>query len=133
MRKYKVIFLVCSVVMGVAVYATPIVQSDVLSAIKNGKEAECVGVKKVISSKKIRVHKDYKVDIALNESGDHFKATEQDSSDLGGYSPIPYPCKLIDGFTSTDLNITNEKVFICNDDTYAMTEEVYLLKDCMLY
>ena len=132
MKKYKVMFLASFVVMAVAVYATPVVKTDVLAAIKDGKEAGCVGVKKVITPKKVRVKKGYKVDIALNESG-NYEATEQDSSDLGGYSPIPYPCKFIDGFTSTDLNISNEKVFICNDDTYDATEEMYLLKNCMIY
>ena len=39
-------FLVCSILMGVTLYATPIVPCDVLYAIKNGKEAGCVGIKK---------------------------------------------------------------------------------------
>ena len=132
MKKYKVVFLTSSFLMVVLVYATPIVKTDVISAIKDGKEVECVGVKKLITPNKSGVYKKNKVDIARNDSGGSFEATEQDSSDLGGYSPIPYPCKFIDGFTSTDLNITNEKVFICNDDSYARTEEVYLLKNCMI-
>lgn len=125
-------FLSSAVLMAVTVYATPTAKTDVLAAINDGKEAGCVGVKKVISPKKVKVHKGYKVDIAFNESG-NYEAVEQDSSDLGGYSPIPYPCKFIDGFTSKDLNISNEKVFMCHDDTYGATEEVYLLKNCVLY
>ena len=132
MKKFKVTFLASSLVISVVVHATPVTKIDVLAAIKAGKEAGCVGVKKVITPKKVKVHKGYKVDIVLNESGS-FEATEQDSSDLGGYSPIPYPCKVIDGFTSTELNITSEKVFMCHDDTYGSTEEVYLLKNCMIY
>ena len=86
MNKYKVMFLASSVVMAVTVNATPVTNPDVLAAIKNGKEAGCVGVKKVMTHKKVRVHKGYKVDIALNESGDAFEAIEQDSSDLSRYT-----------------------------------------------
>ncbi|CAA6803794.1 MAG: Unknown protein [uncultured Sulfurovum sp.] len=132
MKKYKVVFLASFVVMSVTVYATTKEQFSVISAMKQGKKVECTGVKKVITAKKVRVHEGYKVELSLNESGNSFEATEQDTSDLGGYSPIPYPCDLIDGFTSTDLNISNEKVFVCRDDSYAITEEVYLLKNCML-
>ena len=129
MRKIKVVFLASSALVAMASYATSIVQLDIISLIKQGEQAECIGVKKVITHNKVSFHKDNKVDISFNESGT-FEATEQDTSDLGGYSPIPYPCKYIDGFTSTDLNITNKKAFICKDESYVTTEEVYLLKNC---
>jgi hypothetical protein len=131
MKKYKVVFLASSVVMSVVAHATSIAQPSILNAIQDSKQVECVGVKKVTEPKKTTIYKDYKIELSLNESG-NYEAIELDSSDLGGYSPIPYPCKFIDGLTSTDLNITNEKVFICNDDNYAITEEVYLLKNCMV-
>ena len=55
MKKYKVMFLASSVVMAVAVYATPIAKTDVLTAIKDGNAAGCVGVKKVITAKKVSI------------------------------------------------------------------------------
>ncbi len=131
MNKYNFVFLASSVVMSMAVYASSVAQPSVISAMKDGKHVECVGVKKLITPKKVSIHKGYKVDITVNESGD-FEATEQDTSDLGGYSPIPYPCKFIDGFSSTDLNIANKKVFVCKDDSYGVTKEVYLLENCVI-
>ena len=148
MNKYKVLLLANVLLMTVVLQATPVEKPSVITAIKEGKEAECVGVKKVTKTKrvgtgkyvndveiketikKIRTQEGYKVDISLNEAGDSFEATEQDSDDLGGYSPIPYPCKFIESFTSTDFNITNENVFYCKDDTYDPTEEVYLVGNC---
>ena len=121
-----------SVVMAVGIYATSIAQPNIISAMKQGEQVECVGVKKVITTKKVSIYKGNKVELSFNEPDNHFEATEHDTSDFGGYSPIPYPCNFIDGFTSKDLNITNEKVFICKDDSYATTEEVYLLKNCMI-
>jgi len=132
MRKYKVVLIVSSIVMAVTVYASSIAQPSIISDIKQGKQVECVGVKKVITATKVSIHKGHKVELSFNGSSDSFEAIEQDTSDLGGYSPIPYPCNFIDDFTSTDLNISNEKVFICKDESYATTEEVYLLKNCMI-
>jgi hypothetical protein len=132
MKKYKVLFVVSSLVMSVVAYASSVSQSGVISAIKEGQQVTCVGVKKIFKTNKdVKIHKDYKVELSLNESGG-IEATEQDTADLGGYSPIPYPCKFVDGFTSQDLNITNEKVFVCKDDSYGITEEIYLLKHCMI-
>lgn len=132
MKKCNRVFSLSSLLLTTVMHATPITHSNISSALKEGKEVGCVGVKKVIkANKEVRIQKDHKVDIALRESGDTFEATEQDSSDLGGYSPIPYPCKFIDGFSSKEFNITHEKVFLCHDDTYDPTEEVYLLKNCM--
>jgi len=130
MNKNKVVLLTSSFFMSVGVYASSVAQPSVIAAMKEGKQVECVGVKKLITFKKVSIKKGYKVDISVNEFGD-FEATEQDTSDLGGYSPIPYPCNYVDGFTSKDLNISNEKVFVCKDDSYGVTEEVYLLKSCI--
>ena len=119
--------------MSVSVHASSIAKPSIITAMKQGEQVECVGVKKVFEGKKeVKRKKGYKVDISFNETDSSFEATEQDTSDLGGYSPIPYPCTFIDGFTSTDLNISNEKVFICKDDSYGDTEEVYLLKNCKI-
>jgi preprotein translocase subunit YajC len=134
MTKFYIVFSLSSLLLITAMYATPITHSNILSSLKEGKEVGCVGVKKVTkTNKEVRIQKNYKVDIALSESGDTFEATEQDSSDLGGYSPIPYPCKFIDGFSSKEFNMTNEKIFYCEDDTYDPTEEIYLLKHCTVY
>jgi len=128
MMRYKVI-VIATLITSLTAHAT----TDIISTIKEGKEVGCTGIKKTLKSDKTPNYKEHKVDISFNLSTHHFEALEQDSSDLGGYSPIPYPCQYKNSFTSKNFNISNEKVFMCHDDTYGTTEEVYLLKNCVIY
>ena len=135
MNIYNRILFTSTLMMGITLHANPVDTSNTLATMKSDKQVVCVGVKRIMptNANKSRPFSPNSVEISFNKTAEYFEALEQDNSDLGGYSPIPYPCTYAERFTSETLNTKQEKALLCTDESYDITEEVYLLKDCTIH